>query len=464
MDNQYSQKNERRGRKSQSAEDEINRGVDVSQAADPGDIQRTFSPGRFLIITIGGIFLAEVVAMIVVYGFPSMPYYLQILVDASVMAVLIFPLVYYIALKPLLFSIEKHQRLENALRHSEERFALSYRSNPAALSIIQVKDGRFIEVNESFLRLYGYARNEVIGFTSDELNLYPNLEERKKLEWLLLKQRAVAGFEMTTRIKSGEFRIISVSTEAIELDGEVNILAVASDITEQKQAEEKLRKAYDEMELRVQERTAELRTANSELEDEINVRGQAEEALRKSEERYRQLVKYAPAAIYEMNLEGTKFLSVNEFMCDILMYSRDELLSMRPSDLLDEESKSLFAQRVGKKLAGDKIDEDIEYRVRRKDGGWLYTTIKVGAITFTNEDPPRVIVIGHDITERKRAEEGLQAAYKELTRFNNAMVGRELRMIELKKEVNALCEILGQPARYPLDFEKENYEIKNSWS
>ncbi|MBI5951147.1 MAG: PAS domain S-box protein [Chloroflexi bacterium] len=438
-----------------------NRVSGVLQTPDLNGAQEHFSPLRFLVITIGGIFLAEVVVMTFIYGFPNLPYYLQALMDASLMVILIFPIVYFFSLKPLLLHIEKHKLLEIALRQSKERFALAYRSNPAALSIIQVKTGRFIEVNESFLRLYGYARNEVIGFTSDELNLYPNLEERKKLEWLLLKQRAVAGFEMTTRIKSGEIRNISVSTEAIELDGEVNILAVASDITEQKQAEEKLRKAYDEIELRVQEQTAELRTANSELEDEINVRGQAEEALRKSEERYRQLVKYAPAAIYEMNMEGTKFLSVNEFMCDILMYSRDELLSMRPSDLLDEESRSMFAQRVGKKLAGDKIDEDVEYRVRRKDGVWLYTTIKVGAITFTNEDPPRVIVIGHDITERKQAEEKIQAVNEELMRFNNAMVGRELRMIELKKEVNALCAQIGQPRRYPLDFEKENYEIKN---
>jgi hypothetical protein len=53
-----------------------------------------------------------------------------------------------------------------------------------------------------------------------------------------------------------------------------------------------------------------------------------------------------------------------------------------------------------------------------------------------------------EITERKRVEE-------ELTRFNNAMVGRELRMIELKKEVNELCQSARLPHRYPLDFEKE---------
>ena len=73
-----------------------------------------------------------------------------------------------------------------------------------------------------------------------------------------------------------------------------------------------------------------------------------------------------------------------------------------------------------------------------------------------------IVVTLIDITERKRAEEeirrhveGLQAANEELMRFNSASVGREMRMIELKKEVNALCENAGQPPRYPLDFGEE---------
>jgi hypothetical protein len=70
--------------------------------------------------------------------------------------------------------------------------------------------------------------------------------------------------------------------------------------------------------------------------------------------------------------------------------------------------------------------------------------------------------VAHEITERKKAEEEvrrrveeLDEANKELTRFNNAAVGRELRMIELKAEINELCEQAGLSPRYPLDFEKE---------
>jgi hypothetical protein len=56
---------------------------------------------------------------------------------------------------------------------------------------------------------------------------------------------------------------------------------------------------------------------------------------------------------------------------------------------------------------------------------------------------------------RKQAEQQLQQNMDELTRFNKAMVSRESRMIELKKEVNDLCESLGEPPRYRLDFENE---------
>jgi len=60
---------------------------------------------------------------------------------------------------------------------------------------------------------------------------------------------------------------------------------------------------------------------------------------------------------------------------------------------------------------------------------------------------------GMDISERKRAEEVLRSTNEELSRFNRAAVGRELRMIELKKEVNELLAQAGQPQRYQLDSE-----------
>jgi PAS domain S-box-containing protein len=153
------------------------------------------------------------------------------------------------------------------------------------------------------------------------------------------------------------------------------------------------------------EELKDLAVAFNQMAGEVRLR---EGALRESEEKYRNLVKYAPAAIYEVDLQGTKFLSVNEVMCGILGYSREELLSARPTDFLDQESRPLFKERIQKKLAGQRIDETMEYRIRRKDGKWIDAALNVGAITYEDEKPTRVVVIGHDITERKRIEQALR--------------------------------------------------------
>jgi len=230
--------------------------------------------------------------------------------------------------------------------------------------------------------------------------------------------------------------------------------ATGKDITGHKRDEEKLRKAYDELELRVQERTEELRIAISKLEDEVAERKKMEEALKASEENYRLLLQYAPTAIFEIDYIGPCFKSVNDAMCQLTGYSREELLSMSPFDLLDEESKKRLQERIGKILAREKVDDNVEFGVIVKDGRKLWAILNVKLI-YKDGKSDSALVVGHDITERKRAEDELRRMNEELARFNQAMVGRELRMIELKKEVNEICECTGQSLRYPMDFEKD---------
>ncbi len=110
-----------------------------------------------------------------------------------------------------------------------------------------------------------------------------------------------------------------------------------------------------------------------------------------------------------------------------------------------------FASLFVKVSAGQVIEEEITCPVGR--------TFWMTAVHPPNTD--YVTCYGREITLRKRAEneiqrhlEELQAKNEELTRFNRAAVGRELRMIELKREVNALCARLGEPARYKLDFDE----------
>ena len=116
-------------------------------------------------------------------------------------------------------------------------------------------------------------------------------------------------------------------------------------------------------------------------------------------------MKYAPAAIYEISSDGLRFRRVNDAMCDILGYTQAELLEMNPFDILDEESKVRFRERVRKRLSGDDIDETVAYRILGRDGRQIWATLN---IRLNYEGGEGALVVAHDVTERKRAEDALR--------------------------------------------------------
>ena len=160
------------------------------------------------------------------------------------------------------------------------------------------------------------------------------------------------------------------------------------------------------------------------LFEEITERKKAEEALKASEENYKHLLDYAPTAIYEIDYKGPKFKSVNDAMCQMTGYSREELLKMNPVDFLDPESRERFQKRIRKGLIGDKVDSNVEYRAIVKDGRELWVILNVKPV-YKEGKLDGALVVGHDITERKKAEEELRRAKEEL----------EARVRERTKEV-----------------------------
>jgi PAS domain S-box-containing protein len=152
----------------------------------------------------------------------------------------------------------------------------------------------------------------------------------------------------------------------------------------------------------------ELKKYTGNLEREIAERRKAEEALRISEEKANALVKYAPTGIYELEFSlPPKFRNVNDAMCSSLGYSREEMLKMNPMDLLDEEGRSLFKSRITKVLAGEKIDDNVEFKIRNKDGMIMFALLN-SKFFFEEGKPVRALVIAHDVTERRKAEEALK--------------------------------------------------------
>jgi PAS domain S-box-containing protein len=137
----------------------------------------------------------------------------------------------------------ERKRVEEELRRSEEKFSKIFRSTPDAISITTLAEGRYLDVNNSFLQMSGYTREEVIGRTALELKLWADPQDRDRLVSTLKAQGRAHEQEFHFRLKSGEVRLGMLSAEIIELAGEACLLAVIRDVTERRTLEQQLRQA-----------------------------------------------------------------------------------------------------------------------------------------------------------------------------------------------------------------------------
>ncbi len=141
----------------------------------------------------------------------------------------------------VLQDVTERRQGEEALRQSEERFSKAFHLSPAALSITQLEDGKVLEVNESFLRMSGFTREELIGQSLLELGLWRDPAQRDNLIDLLREGSRAADLDIKLWRKSGEIRSVLLSIDLIELSGRKCVLGSCQDITEQKRAEATLR-------------------------------------------------------------------------------------------------------------------------------------------------------------------------------------------------------------------------------
>jgi two-component system, NarL family, sensor histidine kinase UhpB len=151
--------------------------------------------------------------------------------------------------------ITKRKLAEESLRLSEERFAKAFQASPEPISIYRHQDGVLLEVNERWVLVYGYAREEALGRTSLELGLF-NPGDREQIRGLLERQRSVREIEVALKTKLGEIRHVSLSAEQIVINNELCDIFLHRDVTERKRAENENRQLIHQLGERVKELTA----------------------------------------------------------------------------------------------------------------------------------------------------------------------------------------------------------------
>ena len=249
---------------------------------------------------------------------------------------------------------------EEILRLSEEKFSRAFHSSPNLMAISTLKEGRFIDINESFIRINGYSREEIIGRTSKELDTFVHPEDREIIIHMLDEHGIVRNYEFDMRIKSGEVRKGSFSADRIQIDGQPCLISGVDDITERKRAED---------------------------------------SLRESEERYRNLFEKSPVAMSLTTLDG-KLIAGNKSMEDMTGYTLEEL---KRRDLVDLYSNPEDRKILFNKVNLDGIITNYPVQLKRKDGEVIDVHLTISRVSRARNDA-LFQTIGIDMTERVKIE------------------------------------------------------------
>ena len=276
--------------------------------------------------------------------------------------------------KDCIFFIAKDLTAEQEAHY---RFEKLFRRNPALMALGHIPDRRFVDVNDTFLRLLGYSRDEIIGKTSGELGLI-RAEPNALVDHELQTNGRVADFELQIRRKDGGIIEGLFSGELIRSQGQQYYLTVLVDITERKAAEQK---------------------------------------LRHERQRLASIIQGTQVGTWEWNIQ-TGDTTFNDIWAQLVGYSLQELAPLSIStwqNLTHPDDRKRSLESMERHFAGDLPLYDCEIRAKHKGGHWVWVHDR-GQVFGRSIDGRPLMMFGtrRDIAAQKQIEEHLLATNREL--------------------------------------------------
>ncbi|MGA2782876.1 MAG: PAS domain-containing protein [Smithella sp.] len=257
--------------------------------------------------------------------------------------------------------ITERKQAEEALRQSEEKHRTILENIEEGYYEVNLA-GNFTFFNDSLCIIHGYSKDELMGMNYRQ---YTDIENAKiifeSFNKLYKTGEPFKGFDWQITRKDGTKRYIeqSASLKKDSTGNPIGFRGITRDITERKQAEEK---------------------------------------LRESETSYRQLFDNSPAAIYRVDFKSGRFLKANDVFCKYFGCRQEEITSLSPYDILTEDSKKLFLERMEKMALGVEVPNIVEYEVVDKKGKRWFLQLNNKDIYDTEGHVVAADVVAHDIT------------------------------------------------------------------
>ncbi len=284
------------------------------------------------------------------------------------------------------FDISEQKKAEKKQREDEEKYRSLFETSRYAIMTIEPPDWSFTAGNPAAIRMFGCESEG--DFTSKQpWLLSPEYQPDGQISAIKAREmidRAIENgsnyFEWVHRRLDGEEFPTTVLLSRIELKGKALLQATVRDITGRKQVEDELAIHRFHLEEKVRERTAE---------------------LEESERKYRTLVEQSHDGIYIYG--GNRFLFVNDRLCDLMQYSRDELLRMKFSEFIHPDDRGMINDNGTIKEGFSEIPSVFTIRMIRGDGEYRHLEFSVRSLTYSGEDA--ILGVARDITILKKLEE-----------------------------------------------------------